>query len=536
MRTFIINRLSNLQLVGWVFMGLFIYGTFNRVEANVAPINVSFQVFYDELTPYGDWISDPTHGYVWIPYADAGFQPYQTNGYWVNSRFGNTWVSLYDWGWAPFHYGRWFFTDFYGWAWVPGYEWAPAWVDWRSGQGYYGWAPLWPSLGVHVSIGFPMHHWVFVPRRRFLARNIYNYYIPQRNIAIIYNRTTVINNTYVYNDRTYVSGPSRTELQRVTRSNVPVFEVSNGRRPGRSLVENNRVEIYQPKLESVNSRSNSQSSRPARAYTVDEYSSRRSSASQPRTRETTSSQRVVNQSSRRSATVPSNTNPRAVESSTYQNRNSVGSGRRVEVGTTLIPESRRNSERNLTSAPDFRDSNAKGNSGAATGKREAFPSQRQRVGTTTSQGNREQAAPNRISRREAPTANQQGVVSRQRQASRPTTAPSQRNVNAARQSQVRPQASPNQRQVTSQPSRQYNSTPDRRSQMNSNSPSQRQTASPASRSQVKRPVNSQPRASAPSVRSSTSNQNGSNVQAPRQSRSSSSGTIRSTDNTNRRGN
>ena len=536
MRTFIINRLSNFQFIGWVFISMLVYGALNRAEASVAPMNVSFQVFYDELSPYGDWVSDPTHGYVWIPYVDAGFQPYQTNGYWVNSRFGNTWVSLYDWGWAPFHYGRWFFTDYYGWAWVPGYEWAPAWVSWRTGRGYYGWAPLWPSVGVHVSVGFPMHHWVFVPRRRFLARNIYNYYIPQRNVAVIYNRTTVINNTYVYNNRTYVAGPSRTELQRVTRSNVPVYEVSNGRRPGRTLVENRSVQIYQPQLESANSRSNSQSARPARVYTADEYSTRRASASPARTSETASSQRVVDQSGRRSATVPGTTNPRTVETSTNRNRNSLGSEQGVQNATTQVPESRRNVERNASSSSNSQISNGGRNSGTVPVSGEVTPRQRESVGTTTTPSARQQAAPNRVSQGQAP-ANQRGVVSGQRQASRPTVAPNQRSVNEQRQPQARPQAAPTQRQVSPAPSRQSNSAPSRGSQVNTNSQRQRQTAAPASRSQVNRAPSPQARTSAPGVRSSGGSQSRTNVQTPRQSRSTSGGTTtRSATGNSRRGN
>src|ERR1043165_5421845 len=67
----------------------------------------SYQQFYDDLSPYGEWVEDPQYGYVWVPDAGDDFRPYYSNGYWVNSDYGNTWVSNYDWGWAPFHYGRW---------------------------------------------------------------------------------------------------------------------------------------------------------------------------------------------------------------------------------------------------------------------------------------------------------------------------------------------------------------------------------------------------------------------------------------------
>ena len=77
----------------------------------------------------------------------ADFRPYNTGGHWVwTDEYGWMWASEYAWGWAPFHYGRWVFDDYYGWMWVPGYEWSPAWVEWRTGGDYFGWAPLGPGV------------------------------------------------------------------------------------------------------------------------------------------------------------------------------------------------------------------------------------------------------------------------------------------------------------------------------------------------------------------------------------------------------
>src|ERR1044071_9740974 len=100
----------------------------NVKEANAIPplgIAVSFQLFYDELSPYGTWVSYPSYGYVWVPGVTIGFRPYLTDGRWVYTDMGWTWVSYYDWGWAPYHYGSWMYDDLYGWMWVPGYDWAP---------------------------------------------------------------------------------------------------------------------------------------------------------------------------------------------------------------------------------------------------------------------------------------------------------------------------------------------------------------------------------------------------------------------------
>ncbi|SEI52288.1 hypothetical protein SAMN04487995_1123 [Dyadobacter koreensis] len=193
-------------------------------------VSISFQTFYNELSPYGRWINTPQYGSVWTPYVDAGFQPYSTNGYWEVTEFGNTWVSDYDWGWAPFHYGRWSFDDYNGWFWIPGYEWGPAWVNWRSGGGYYGWAPLGPGVNVNVSINIPSFWWVFVPQRYIATRGWYNYCAPRGRYNQIYSQTTIINNYYRNDNRTYVYGPRRNEIERVTGRSVVIRDIDRNRR------------------------------------------------------------------------------------------------------------------------------------------------------------------------------------------------------------------------------------------------------------------------------------------------------------------
>ncbi|MGB3617198.1 MAG: DUF6600 domain-containing protein, partial [Catalinimonas sp.] len=152
------------------------------VVATTAPVYVPAPVhavpparphamFYDDLAPHGQWLQDPVYGHVWSPFVDAGFQPYASHGYWVMTEFGNTWVSDFAWGWAPFHYGRWFFDDFRGWLWVPGNIWGPAWVSWRTGGGYYGWAPLGPGMRVGVAVNIPFNSWCFLPQARIYHRD-----------------------------------------------------------------------------------------------------------------------------------------------------------------------------------------------------------------------------------------------------------------------------------------------------------------------------------------------------------------------------
>lgn len=237
---------------------------------------VSFQVFYDELAPYGDWVRDTRHGYIWLPAVDQNFHPYGTDGHWVMTEYGNTWVSYYDWGWAPFHYGRWYFDDYFqSWAWIPGYDWGPAWVNWRSGGGYYGWAPLGPGAYINMSVGLPAFHWVFLPRHRIYHHYAFRYYAPHRNRVNIYNNTTIINNTYVYNNQTYVTGPSSREVRRVTGRNVPVYEVRNSEGPGRASISRNALNVYRPEIQPA--RGASITSRPSRILEADQAKSVRGS-------------------------------------------------------------------------------------------------------------------------------------------------------------------------------------------------------------------------------------------------------------------
>jgi hypothetical protein len=213
---------------------------------------ISEQEFYDQLSPYGAWVSDPNYGDVWVPDVNGDFRPYVTNGHWVLTEYGNTWVSDYPWGWATFHYGRWHYDDYYGWEWVPGNEWAPAWVSWRNGNGYYGWAPLAPQISIEASFGsnyyIPNTYWAFAPYAYINQPNIYNYCVPATRVRNIYRNTTVIRNTYVYNNRTYIAGPRREDIQRYTQRPIRVYNINNINRPGANTVNNNAVNIYRPSV------------------------------------------------------------------------------------------------------------------------------------------------------------------------------------------------------------------------------------------------------------------------------------------------
>ena len=215
--------------------------------------HISFQVFYDQLSPYGQWVDNPDYGSVWIPDAGPDFAPYSTRGYWIMTDYGWTWLSDYSWGWAPFHYGRWSFDNYYGWFWVPDYEWGPAWVNWRASEGYYGWAPMQPGVSINISfgMGYNSHydHWNFVSYRNFGRSDINRYYVGRDVHDRIVQNSTVINNTYIDNSRhtTYVTGPSRDDVQRASGRKVRPVTIQESSTPEQK-VSNGNLHIYRPQV------------------------------------------------------------------------------------------------------------------------------------------------------------------------------------------------------------------------------------------------------------------------------------------------
>jgi len=133
-------------------------------------------------------------GRVWHPYdsiVGAGFQPYSTHGHWVYTDAGWAWASDYDWGWAPFHYGRWWIDSLYGWVWLPGSTWAPAWVSWRYGGGYAGWAPLTP-MGYVWGAGYWGRSWCFTETRYMTSPGVATYVVHGDRVGTIYQSTNEV--------------------------------------------------------------------------------------------------------------------------------------------------------------------------------------------------------------------------------------------------------------------------------------------------------------------------------------------------------
>jgi len=153
--------------------------SYDATAADVTPgAEMNEDAFYDRLSPYGYWRTTAEYGRVWVPTGvGADFQPY-SDGHWALTDWGWTYVSDAPWGWAAYHYGRWGYGYGLGWYWVPGRVWAPAWVSWRYGGGYVGWAPMGPG-GYYY--GAHSRAWVAVQERHFTQ--------PIRTVAVPSMRT-----------------------------------------------------------------------------------------------------------------------------------------------------------------------------------------------------------------------------------------------------------------------------------------------------------------------------------------------------------
>ena len=194
--------------------------------------------FDETLSPYGQWVDTgegPNDGRAWRPDPDVvgeDFQPYATGGHWVYSDWGWTWESDYPWGWAPFHYGRWALTPSWGWVWYPGSVWAPAWVDWRFGGGYIGWAPL-PPVGYAVVVQPWRPYWCFVPSNVFIYRDVWAYRLPVGSIHAAYAATVPVHQAVSYGRARWYAGPPVPQVEHAVGRPVPRVTGFTPPAPGR---------------------------------------------------------------------------------------------------------------------------------------------------------------------------------------------------------------------------------------------------------------------------------------------------------------
>jgi uncharacterized protein DUF6600 len=219
--------------------------------------------FYDALAPYGTWADVEPYGWVWCPLdVSAGWRPY-TVGYWSYTDWGWMWMAQDPWGSVPYQYGRWAFDASVGWLWVPGDVWAPAWVSWRYGDGWVGWAPLPPEATWRVGVGLTYgsstiddridrDSWCFVPARDFTSTRISARLLPpSRNITLISVTQNVTNYTII-DGRPAERGLRPDMLERESGRPIPKYRVTETTTPrgGRGMTRRGQtIEVFRPRVE-----------------------------------------------------------------------------------------------------------------------------------------------------------------------------------------------------------------------------------------------------------------------------------------------
>lgn len=213
--------------------------------------------FYDELSPYGDWVLTREYGWAWFP-NDVGFdwRPY-SDGRWIYTEYGWTWASYEPFGWATYHYGRWAFDRRLGWLWVPGTTWAPAWVSWQQGGGYIGWAPLPPAVGFDFNLGIRLGNfdlniglqpdiYTFVSERRFVDPRLSDFLVPSYRNPYIYRNTRNVTDYRSSDRRVMNRGIDVRRIEEVTGRPVRRLRVAELRTRSNSQVSEREFRVYRP--------------------------------------------------------------------------------------------------------------------------------------------------------------------------------------------------------------------------------------------------------------------------------------------------
>jgi Family of unknown function (DUF6600) len=206
--------------------------TLPMIPGAVRPASAQISAAFQEaLAPYGHWERHPRWGAVWVPDdVPPDWQPYEY-GHWVyTDEWGWYWISdpeEEDWGWVAFHYGRWANDRRLGWFWIPDDEWAPAWVDWRYGGDYVGWAPMPPEEIIYEYDDNPTY-WIFVAPRFLTAPRLRAYIVPRARGAAAFRGTHVVNRTVGYGrgHAAVNAGVSPAFVARATHAALPTYRVS----------------------------------------------------------------------------------------------------------------------------------------------------------------------------------------------------------------------------------------------------------------------------------------------------------------------
>ena len=224
------------------------------------------QIFFAELSRFGEWFETRDYGFVWQPMAlgtNPAWRPY-TRGRWVNSDQGWTWLSDEPFGWAVYHYGRWVLLAEHGWVWVPGDDWAPAWVSWRQNDDYLGWAPLPPETlydevydydpGIDLAYDVSPEYYNFVPVDHFYEP-VHSHCVPRTTVVTIIISTRNVTRFSMRENHVHCGGPDFSWVNRHARRPARRCQIDMGmghdhfaRRHHHRLHED-RLHVFAPRVD-----------------------------------------------------------------------------------------------------------------------------------------------------------------------------------------------------------------------------------------------------------------------------------------------
>jgi len=126
-----------------------------------------------------------------------------------------------------------------------GYGLGPSWVQWRSSDACYAWAPFPPDvrfdagvgflfLGGHVGFDFDfglgVDAFTCVPCESFLGLDIGLCAFPRTRVANVFRDTTLVKNTYIYNNSQLVNSGISTRLVAArTGQSIQTLQVADAR-------------------------------------------------------------------------------------------------------------------------------------------------------------------------------------------------------------------------------------------------------------------------------------------------------------------
>jgi hypothetical protein len=221
-----------------------------------AASTVNIDIFFQPLASHGVWVKHPKYHYVFCPKVDAKWRPY-SHGHWIYMKnYGWYFASDEPFAWAVYHYGRWFRDDKVGWCWVPGNAWAGAWVAWRRGNDYVGWAPLPPDRdGYAVDVDVttaepPQPDWIFIPPKQFLQPRLSTVVVFGDDHPDVFQKTKFVGPVVVQNNIVVNNVIDINFIQQQTNTKVTVVEPKPVNDPGQAAADasGNTIAVFAPQI------------------------------------------------------------------------------------------------------------------------------------------------------------------------------------------------------------------------------------------------------------------------------------------------